>query len=102
MSTTAKKEKKVTAKIARQARLPGTEDAKIEALHSAALDYAEIRDERMELTEREVKLKDRLLGLMKSHKKETYHYGPVTVTVLHEDETVKVRVAKAKDESGDA
>ena len=78
----------------RQARLPGTEDPKIEGLHSAALDYAEIRDERMELTEREHELKTKLLALMHQHKKQSYHYNGVTITVVVEEETVKVRVKK--------
>jgi hypothetical protein len=85
---------KKAAKIAREQRLPGTEDPKIEALHNAALDYAEIRDKRQELTTEEVALKKKLLAIMKSHNKQTYNYKGVSVRVVHEDETVKVRIKK--------
>jgi hypothetical protein len=31
---------------------------------------------------------------MKKYKREKYHYNGVTVTLVHEDETVKVKVDK--------
>lgn len=78
----------------RQTSIPGMEDRKIEALHSAALDYADIRDQRQELTLQEVDLKSKLLDLMHTHKRETYTFNGVTITVVHEEENVKVRVKK--------
>src|SRR5947207_4768579 len=90
-----KKAAKVVKKV-RQKRLPGMADAKLEALHSAALDYAEIRDKRQELTKQEVELKGSLLTLMHKHKREHYEYNGVTIDLVAEQETVKVRVAKAK------
>ena len=45
----------------RQRALPGTQDGKIVAIEKAAHDYADIRDERMAWTEREVKAKTKLL-----------------------------------------
>ena len=88
--------KKSAPKKGRQKRLPGMADAKLEALHNAALDYAEVRDKRQELTKEEVALKGTLLTLMHKHKKDHYEYNGVTIDLVTEQETVKVRVAKAK------
>lgn len=77
---------------ARQERLPGTGDAKLADLHKAALDYADIRDQRQALTNEEVELKGRLLELMHKHKKEEYVYEDVSIRVVHEEENVKVRI----------
>lgn len=90
--------KKEAKKGAKPQRLPGMEDAKITGLHNAALDYAEIRDQRQELTTQEVDLKQKLLKLMHDHNKETYDYNGVSITLVHEDETVKVRVKKIAEE----
>lgn len=83
----------------RQARLPEMDDAKIEELHDAALDYAKIRDQRQALTTQEVDLKQELLRLMKSHGKEKYHYNGVEIEVTHEEESVKVRVSKGSEDA---
>jgi len=88
--------KKKSAKKVRQKRLPGMADSKLEALHDAALSYAEIRDQRQALTKQEVELKGSLLTLMHKHKKDHYEYNGVTVDLVAEQETVKVRVKKAK------
>ena len=88
--------KKKSAKKGRQKRLPGMADAKLEALHNAALDYAEVRDKRQELTKEEVALKGTLLTLMHKHKKDHYEYNGVTIDLVTEEETVRVRVKKAK------
>ncbi len=78
----------------RQARLPGTENPKIEALHGAAEEYAEIRDRRQELTKEESALKQSLLATMKKHHKTVYKYNGVEVRVIAENEKVKVRITK--------
>lgn len=88
--------KKSAPKKGRQKRLPGMADAKLEALHNAALDYAEVRDKRQELTKEEVALKGTLLTLMHKHKKDHYEYNGVTIDLVTEEETVRVRVKKAK------
>ena len=95
----AKKEPK---KIARQDRLPGMKDAKISALQNAALDYAEIRDQRQELTKQEVDLKTRVINLMHKHGKDTYDYQNVHIELVKEDETVKVRIKKQKVDADDS
>jgi len=46
--------KKKVVKIPRQTPLPGIGDKKIAAIENAALDYAEIRDQRQDLTNQEV------------------------------------------------
>jgi hypothetical protein len=92
----AKKEK--SEKKPRQQRLPHMDDPKIESLHNAALDYAEIRDERQKLTEREVKLKEKLIALMHEHGKKEYHYKGVSIKLVVESETVKVRIKKEEED----
>lgn len=78
--------------------LPGMEDRKIEALQDAALSYAKIRDKRQKLTLQEVELKTDLLKLMKKHKKTEYDYEDVHIEIVTEDEHVKVRIKKAKED----
>ena len=83
-------------KRAKQADLPGMEQREIRALQDAAHEYAEVRDERQELTKREVALKTKLLSVMKENKLEKYRYQDVEIRVVHEEETIKVRIVKEK------
>jgi hypothetical protein len=85
------------SKKPRQARLPQMEDPQIEELEAAAEDYVAIRDERMALTPREKKLKDDLLAAMKRHGKEKYLRDGIEIKIVHESETVKVRVKKTDE-----
>lgn len=84
--------------MAKQARLPGTEDSKIQELHDAASEYADIRDQRQQLTTQEVDLKAKLLKAMKKHKKTEYDFDGVHIELVTEEETVKVRIKKASDD----
>ncbi len=85
--------KKVTKhRIPRQDVLPGVGDEKIAAIENAAYDYAEGRDERQELTKKEVELKTRLLDLMHSKGLTEYKRNGISVKVLVEKEKVQVRV----------
>lgn len=77
------------------------EDRAIKPLEDAASEYAQMRDERMVLTESEATLKVNLLAMMKKHGKTVYHRGGVTITVVAEKEKVKVRVKKPA-EAGEA
>jgi cell shape-determining protein MreC len=79
-------------------RLPGMEDAEIEELENLAKQYARIRDKRQALTTQEVDLKDLLLKAMKKNKKTEYSHGKVTIKIVAEEETVKVRIAKDGEE----
>jgi hypothetical protein len=83
----------------RQKRLPSMDDPEIEGLHALAEDYAELRDQRMAVGKQEVELKGKLLDLMKAHKKEHYHHDGIDVTVVHEKEKVKVKVAGKESNS---
>ena len=78
----------------RQARLPQMEDPQIEELEGSAENYADIRDQRMELTKEETRLKDELLGLMKKHGKTSYVHDGYDIKVVVESEKVKVRIKK--------
>ena len=78
-------------------KAPSSGDPKIEAIETAAENYAEIRDQRQVLTTEEVKLKTKLLTLMKEHKKTKYVHAGVSVEVKDEKETVRVRVKKESE-----
>lgn len=82
----------------RQADLPGTEDRAIKALEDAASAYADIRDQRIALNIDEAKLKASVLTLMHKHGKTIYQRDGITITVIPEQETVKVKVRKPGDE----
>lgn len=84
-------------RIPRQEVLPGVGDVKIAAIENAALDYAEIRDERQDLTKKEVDLKKRLLDLMHSKDITEYKRNGISVKVVLESENVKVRVRSEDD-----
>ena len=85
----------------KQTDLPGMEDKEIKPLVDSARKYAEIRDQRIALNQDEATLKAELLRLMKKHGKELYSYDGVEVSVVHESETVEVKVKQAEAEPGD-
>lgn len=84
-------------RIPRQEVLPGVGDVKIAAIENAALDYAEIRDQRQELTTQEVDLKKKLLDLMHAKDITEYKRNGISVKVVLESENVKVRVRSEED-----
>jgi len=86
-------------KTPRQKPLPGMQDRKLTKLHNTAMEYAELRDQRMALGAQEVEKKGQLLDLMKAHKKEHYEYGGVVIDIVHESENVKVNVVKQEIET---
>ena len=87
-----KKAAKPAKKSPRPQSLPGMEDNRIEALEEIALSYADVRDERIGFSQREVELKGQLLQLMKAQKREHYHRGTISIDIVHEKENVKVKV----------
>lgn len=97
----AKKAPKEVKKGPRQQQLPEMEDRKIEALEDKALQYAEVRDERIGLSSKEVELKGNLLDLMKAQKREHYHRGAIKIDIVHEKENIKVKVKAADDEDNE-
>jgi hypothetical protein len=81
--------------------LPGMEDHAIPELENIAVEYAEIRDQRMELTKQETELKSSAMKAMKRHGKTLYKHGGVTIQIISGDEDVKVKIAKPKDADDD-
>jgi len=92
--TPVKKEPETETKKPRQARLPQMEDPEIEELESSAEDYADIRDQRMELTKEETRLKGELLGLMEKHGRTSYVHEGYDIKVIVESKKLKVRIKK--------
>jgi len=82
----------------RQARLPEMEDPEIEELEGLAETYASVRDQRMALTPQEKKLKYDLHAAMKRHGKEKYLRDGIEIKIVHEEETVKVKVKHNSEE----
>ena len=96
--TAAKKAAKEVKKGPRQQRLPEMEDSVIQAIEDKALEYAEVRDERMGLSRKEVELKGQLRDLMKANKKKTYHRGPISIDITYEQEKIKVKIKNAAED----
>jgi len=74
------------------------EDHAIKPLEDIATSYADIRDQRMALTEEEKSLKDHARRLMKQYNKTIYKHGGVEIRIVPGEEDVKVKVRKASDE----
>ena len=87
------------AKRPKQETLPTMEDRAIKPLQDAAHEYAEIRDERIALNQREADLKNKVRTLMHKHNKTRYAYEGVEIELLPPDgeEQVKVKVKKPAD-----
>ena len=93
---TKKKAPKKAKKLPRQDSLPGMKDTKIAAIEKLALDYAELRDERMAVGQQEVEVKEALIKAMHKAGKTEYKRNGISVLLTVEKEKIKVRV---KDES---
>ena len=87
----------MAAKKGKQADLPGMENREVKELNEAALEYAEIRDQRQQLTLQEVGLKAKVLNLMHKWKMSDYVFEGIEIHVVLEEETVKVKVPKKKE-----
>lgn len=68
------------------------QDRKIAALESAALTYADIRDQRMGWTKQEVDAKKKVQQLMHDQKRTHYERGNIEIDLVPEGEHVRVRV----------
>jgi hypothetical protein len=92
-------------KRAKQKRLDGIEpDDRIKEIEDAADNYVDCRDERMGLTDKEVAAKEKLIEVMRKHKKAIYKGEGFTVTLNHKESTdVKVQTAPdpEEEEGGD-
>jgi hypothetical protein len=92
MPTKKKAPEKKANKLPRQDALPGMSDTKIATIETLALDYVELRDERMEIGKQEVELKEKLIQAMHKAGKTEYKRAGITVKLVVEEEGVKVRV----------
>lgn len=84
----------------KQGFLEGTEPEVIPEIESAADDYVDVRDRRMELTKKEVKNKSVLQGAMEKHKLKSYQYGDKTVQIIRGEPKLKVKATKEKKKRG--
>lgn len=93
--------KKARAKTPKDQPLTGMEDARIPALEKIARDYADIRDQRIELNRDEAKLKERAIRAMHEYKKAVYKRNGIEIRLDPGEETLKVRIkAEKADDSG--
>ena len=95
------KPKKVVKKSPRPQALPGMEDRAVETIETMARDYADIRDERIQLNVKESQLKSDLMTEMKRLKKDHYKRDGVEITIIHEKENLKVKVKAHEEDSDD-
>lgn len=95
--------KKAAKRLPRQKALPGMQDSKILVLERAALKYADVRDERMGWTKKEVEAKKRVKDLMHEQNRTRYSRGNIEIELVPEDEHVRVRVhAREQGEPAEA
>jgi len=97
--TPARKPSKVTRakppKPPQSQDLPGMEDRAIKPLEDLAAAYADIRDQRMDLSKEESSLKQHAITLMKQLGRAVYHRDGITITLITGSDDVKVKVVKA-------
>jgi len=86
----------------KQDDLPGMEDRAIKPLEEAVEAYADIRDQRIALNQEEADLKAKVLKLMHQHDKTVYHRNGITITVVNEQESVRVRVKSVNEETDES
>ena len=84
------------AKKAKQLAIPGTKGPSIKELDKAAEAYVEVRNERMELTGREVEARGRLVACMQKHALTVYRVDADEPLIVTLEDDVKVKVKKAK------
>jgi|SRR5262245_4309806 len=82
----------------RSRRLPGLENHGIEELEGLAESYADLRDQRMELTNQEHAAKGEILKAMRRHNKTAYSHAGIAITVIAGEDDVKVRVRKGGED----
>jgi hypothetical protein len=94
----AEKPKTKKTKLPRQEQLPGVENRAIKEIEDLAMDYAEVRDERMKLSTREVELKTDLIAAMHKAKRTEYRRQGIDIELTVEKEKIKVKVKKDAEE----
>ena len=84
----------------KQGELEGFTPAEVKEIRTAAETYVEARDERMELTKKEVKHQDALLAILKKYKRNAMVVDGLKIEIVSEKEKVKVKRIGGK--SGEA
>ena len=92
------KKKVAVKKSPRQKALPGMEDRKISALDNAAIDYDDVKKQRMALIEQEVEAKELVRTLMHKEGKTKYKHNGIEIDLVPEGEKVKVRIKAEGDQ----
>lgn len=69
-------------------RLPSMEEPNIEALNDLAEEYVKYRDKRMQIGEKEVALKTKILALMEKEKLDHYKHGNIEINVTVEEKGI--------------
>jgi hypothetical protein len=82
--------------MAKQTRIPGTEQNLIKEIVDAADVYEELRDERLEVLKKEGDAKNELLAVMKKNNLTSYNYENKEITIT-EKEDIKVTSKKIKE-----
>lgn len=88
-------------KTPKQVTIEGTERKAIPAIRKAAETYVEIRDERMELTEREVEANEKLVQVMTKHDVVDYTDEDAQIRVTIRETKTKAKVATIKQRGAD-
>lgn len=102
----AKKNKPAKAKAVtrspRQPKLPGQEDATIDALESCVADMADITTERESLNKQELAIKVRAAKILKEHGKVKYHKANgLSVEIKGGVEKVTIKLPKPEKDASD-
>jgi hypothetical protein len=89
---------------------PGVERVTIAAVDRAVDRYVKARDDRMELTKKEVEKKIELIAILKEHKAKigvdkegtmVYRHDELLVTLRHGKDELKVRTSEEEEPNGD-
>ena len=83
--------------MAKQQRIPGTENS-IKELDALGYEYKAVQTERMDALKKEVELKEKLMSEMHNHKLKTYKYEDLTIILEPGEESIKVKIAKKKEQ----
>lgn len=81
----------------KQARLPGTEDARIDKLEDLAEEYADIREQGFSFLKKLKDIEKDLLAAMKDNGKLVYSRNGIVIRRIESSEKVKVRIKKDGD-----
>lgn len=85
--------------MARQKQLPGVEDSVVEEIETAAENYVDHRDSRMNKLTLEIEARDKLIEVLRKHKKNAYSSREFSIELI--DGKTKVKVKRGGDDDDD-